>query len=68
MFLSVPSSSAASSQSSRLTKHSLNTFVDQLGDGAGGDLGGCGGVDVIPDSVAVHAPAPARQPRHGEAL
>ena len=43
------------------------TFIHQLGDRPGGDLGSAGSVDVIPDGVIVHAPAPAREPRHGEA-
>ena len=46
----------------------IYTFIDELDDGPGGDLGGCGGVDVVPDGVGVHAPAAARQPRHGQTL
>ena len=43
------------------------TFIHQLSDRPGGDLGSAGSVDVIPDGVIVHAPAPAWEPRHGEA-
>ena len=46
----------------------IYTFIDELDDGPGGDLGGGGGMDVVPDGVGVHAPAAARQPRHGQAL
>ena len=45
----------------------ITTFVDEFYDGAGRYLGSAGSVDVIPDGVIVHAPAPARESRHGEA-
>ena len=43
------------------------TFIHQLSDRPGGDLGSAGSVDVIPDGVIVHAPASAWEPRHREA-
>ena len=43
------------------------TFINQLCDRPSGDLSGAGSVNVIPDGVIVHTPAPARQLRQGEA-